>query len=84
MIHPPGRERKELPPVNWRRGLFRIWILISGAWIMGWLIYFVIELIAGYWSSRDLLTIPVVLFGPPAAILIMGIATIWAFRGFET
>jgi hypothetical protein len=51
---------------------------------MGWLIYFVIELIAGNWSGPDVLTVPVVLFGPPAAILIMGIATRWAFQGFES
>jgi hypothetical protein len=78
------RERKEPSPINWRRGLFRLWVLISGAWIMGWLIYFLIEFIAGNWTGRDSLTMPVVLFGPPAAILIMGLATRWAFRGFES
>jgi hypothetical protein len=51
---------------------------------MGWLIYFIIYLIAGNWSGRDVVAFPIVLFGPPAAILIMGIATIWAFRGFES
>jgi hypothetical protein len=61
MTHPPDRERKELAPVNWRLGLFRLSVLISAAWIMGWLIYFVIELIAGNWSNRDLLTVPAVL-----------------------
>jgi hypothetical protein len=25
--------------VNWRRGLFRVWLLISAGWIMGWTIY---------------------------------------------
>jgi hypothetical protein len=27
--------------------------------------------------------IPVVLFGPPVALLLFGIATGWAFRGFK-
>jgi hypothetical protein len=55
------RERKKLAPINRRRGLFRLWILVSGVWIMGWLIYFVIQLMADNWSGRDLLTVPVVL-----------------------
>jgi hypothetical protein len=84
MTHPSGRERKELPPINWRRGLFRIWVLVSGAWVMGWFIYFAIHFIAGNWSGRDVLAVPVVLFGPPVAILVMGIATRWTFRGFES
>ena len=79
-----NRERKELNPINWRRGLFRLWVLISTAWILGWLIFYVIEFIGGSWTDREFLAVPVVLFGPPAAILIMGIATRWAFRGFES
>ena len=28
--------------VNWRRGLLRVWLLVSAAWIMGWIVYLVI------------------------------------------
>jgi hypothetical protein len=84
MARPFDRERKVPTPINWRRGLVRLWLLISAAWIMGWIIYYAIDFITGNWSSRELLAIPVVLFGPPAAILIMGMATRWAFRGFES
>jgi hypothetical protein len=84
LSRPFQRERKELAPINWRRGLLRLWVLVSGAWMMGWLIYLVVELIVGHWSGRDILAVPVVLFGPPAAIIVMGIATRWAFRGFES
>ena len=28
--------------VNWRRGLLRVWLLLSAAWIMGWAVYLII------------------------------------------
>ena len=62
-------------PINWRRGMIRIWFLISAAWVMG-----AIE--TGLRPS-DLLAIPVLLFGPPVALLLFGAATAWAFRGFR-
>ncbi|HZV21128.1 MAG TPA: hypothetical protein VE986_06240 [Hyphomicrobiales bacterium] len=76
-----NREREM--PLNWRRGLFRLWILVSGAWIVGWLIYYAIDLIANQWTSREFLIVPIVLFGPPLALLLFAIATRWAFQGFE-
>ena len=81
---PLNRERANTAQINWRRGLFRLWVLISVAWMMGWVIFFAIELAAGQSTSRDLLALPVVLFGPPIALLVIGIATRWAFQGFET
>jgi len=71
-------------PLNWRRGFFRIWLLISGAWIMAWsisLIMFAIQ--GGMKTPGDVLVIPVVLFGPPVALLLLGLAAGWAFRGFN-
>ena len=29
--------------VNWRRGLFRVWLLLSASWIMGWIVYLTIN-----------------------------------------
>ena len=71
-------------PVNWRRGMFRIWILASVAWIMGWVIHLTIRgLQGGFKATGDILVIPVLLIGPPIALLLFGFATAWAFRGFK-
>ena len=75
---------KEKPiAVNWRRGMFRLWILVSSAWLMGWLIYFAIKFMAGELTSPQIPVVPVVLFGPPLALLLCGLATRWAIRGFD-
>jgi hypothetical protein len=79
-----SREIEPSAPINWRRGLFRLWILISTAWLMGWLIYFAIQFVGGESTARDIPAIPVVLFGPPLALLFLGVATRWAIRGFES
>lgn len=50
---------------------------------MGWLIYFAIELISGESTVGQLVVAPVVLFGPPVALMLFGLATRWAFRGFQ-
>jgi len=71
------------PPFNWRRGLWRLWVLASSAWVLGWSVYLTIwALREGFSHSGDLLAIPVLLFGPPIALMIFGLATNWAFRGF--
>jgi hypothetical protein len=77
-------EKEKTVPVNWRRGMFRLWILASTAWLMGWLIFFAIQFIGGELTPRQLWVAPVVLFGPPMALLLFGIATRWAFRGFDS
>ena len=70
--------------INWRRGLLRIWILISAGWVMGWTIYLVMySLQGGYNGNRDFVAIPILLLAPPVALLIFGLATGWAFRGFQ-
>jgi hypothetical protein len=70
--------------VNWRRGLIRIWLLLSAAWIMGWVVYLTIFAIqSGFQNSRDFLALPVLLFGPPIALLLFALAAGWAFRGFK-
>ena len=70
-------------PLNWRRGLWRMWVLASSAWVLGWSVYLTIwALRSGFSHSGDLLAIPVLLFGPPIALLIFGLATNWAFKGF--
>jgi hypothetical protein len=74
---------EESVPIHWRRGMFRIWLVLSAAWIMGWIIEFLVYGIqGGFRILSDYLAIPVLLFGPPVALLIFGIAVGWAFRGF--
>ena len=72
-------------PINWRRGLFRVWCLISAAWIMSWTINLIMYALEGGFraGAGNLLAVPVLLFGPPVALLIFGLATGWAFRGFK-
>jgi hypothetical protein len=75
---------EEQPLVNWRRGLFRVWLLFSAAWLMGWIIYLIMfGLHGGFKTTGDFLVIPVLLLGPPIALLLFGIAAGWAFRGFH-
>jgi hypothetical protein len=72
-------------PVNWRRGLFRVWVLFAVAWLMGWAIHLTMYgLQGGFKTIGDYLVIPVLLLGPPIALLLFGLATRWAFRGFVT
>jgi hypothetical protein len=74
---------KELVPFNWRRGLFRIWLLLSVGWIMSWTNYLIMYLLQGRSTRNDFLVIPVLLLAPPVALLFFGIVTRWAFRGFQ-
>jgi len=66
---------------NWRRGLFRIWLLVSIGWIMGWINYLLIQSLKG--QLHGSVTIPIVLFAPPAALLIFGIGARWTIWGFR-
>jgi hypothetical protein len=79
-FNPPASEPM---PINWRRGLFRVWILISGAWVMSWVIYLIMYALEDGFKTTDFLVVPVLLFGPPIALLIFGLAAGWAFRGFN-
>jgi hypothetical protein len=75
---------EEILAVNWRRGLFRVWLLFCAAWLMGWIIYLIMQgLQGGFKTTGDFLVIPVLLFGPPIALLLFGLATGWAVRGFK-
>ena len=77
--------RTDVGAVNWRRGLFRVWILISAGWIMGWMIYLMLEGVQGSFTTRgDFVEIPILLFAPPIALWLFGFAAAWAVRGFET
>ena len=69
--------------INWRRGKFRVWLLISAAWIMGWVIDLIMYSLEGRFKASDLFVVPILLFGPPLALLVFGVGAAWAFRGFN-
>jgi hypothetical protein len=77
-------QSKDQTPVNWRRGLFRVWLLITVAWVMSWVLYLIVDEIRTGFRGSDMMTVPVLLIGPPVALLIFGMATGWAFRGFKS
>lgn len=53
------------------------------AWIMGWIVYLIMFGIqGGFKGIGDFLEVPVLLFGPPIALLLFGAMTRWAFKGF--
>src|SRR3974390_1668225 len=68
--------------LNWRRGLYRLLFLASVAWILGWGGYLSICPIPYGEATNDILKIPVILIGAPAALFAFGHATLWALRGF--
>jgi hypothetical protein len=67
---------------NWRRGLLRLWWLMSVAWIMSWALYLLITDLQDGFRRGSALEIPVVLCGPPCALLIVGVIAKWAVKGF--
>ena len=87
-LHSFQRRAFRPPPepmlINWRRGLVRVWLLVSAGWVMGWTIYLIMYgLQGGYAGNKDFVAIPILLLAPPLALLIVGWATGWAFRGFQ-
>ena len=80
---PPGVSDIKPMEINWRRGLFRVWLLVSTAWIMGWTVYLVMYGIrGGFKDISDLIVLPVLFFGPPIALFLLGAMAGWAFQGF--
>ena len=79
-----GGQTEDPTPINWRRGMFRIWLLFSAAWMMGWIIHLLMFGIqGGFKTIGDYLAVPILLLGPPIALLVFGLAAAWAFRGFR-
>jgi hypothetical protein len=77
-------ERREPTALNTRRGRFRVWLLLSVGWIMGWTIYLIMDGMQGALSTRgDWIAVPILLFAPPVALWIFWSAAIWALRGFS-
>ncbi len=64
-----GVSTTQSAPLNWRRGMFRFWVLVSAAWIMSWAIYLILSAMEqALTTPEDFLAIPIV----------------WALRGFKS
>lgn len=70
-------------PFNWRRGIFRLWLLLSAAWIMAWVIDLITWAIRFGMEMPEFSVVPVLLLGPPVALLLFGLGVGWACRGFK-
>jgi hypothetical protein len=51
--------------------------------IMGWVIDLIMYSLEGRFKASDLFVVPILLFGPPLALLVFGVGAEWAFRGFN-
>ena len=50
---------------------------------MGWVIDLIMYMLDGRFKASDLFVVPILLFGPPLALLVFGVGAGWAFRGFN-
>jgi hypothetical protein len=50
---------------------------------MSWVIHLIMYTLESGFKSSDFFVIPILLFGPPVALLIFGVGVGWAFRGFK-
>ena len=77
-------KRRELTALSMRRGRFRVWLVLSVGWIMGWAIYLVLDGTRGTLSTPgDWINVPILLFAAPVALWIFGSIAIWALHGFN-
>jgi hypothetical protein len=50
---------------------------------MGWVIDLIMYSLEGGFKASDLFVAPILLLGPPLALLVFGVGAGWAFRGFK-
>jgi hypothetical protein len=50
---------------------------------MSWVIDLTMYILQGGFKASDLFVVPILLFGPPLALLVFGVGAGWAFRGFN-
>jgi hypothetical protein len=71
--------------MNITRGLFRLWLVLSGLWSIGFLMILAVDKNkhpdAGLWAFWVVMFLASLI--PPALILALGSVLLWAFRGFQ-
>jgi hypothetical protein len=63
--------------MNWKRGLFRIWLAFSALWVSGSLG------VAAYYGIGSISEFVKSLLFPPVALLFIGLLVRWILRGFS-
>jgi hypothetical protein len=77
-----------------KRGLFRLWIVASVLWVCGAILWVHNDFCdfwslplwcGGFWDFRTEVQLQILLeiFGPPIAVFFLGLALIWAMKGFQ-
>jgi len=69
--------------MNWRRGLFRLWIVGTALFVLAiaFISYSEIKAHAEVpWAKLEMCA--AIAFGIPLAVLIIGASLVWAFTGF--
>lgn len=93
----PERRSVGISPVNWLRGLFRLWLLASLSWVgcVFWIEWTTLkadlscivrpsEVSPDVWCRfRDEVDLLLLTFVVPVAILLLGYAMVWVGRGFR-
>jgi hypothetical protein len=73
--------------VNWRRGLFRVWLVLSIVWIAA--VEVVAKVSTGIWirpwgGKIDLFIASLgTLLGPPIVVFLVGLVLVWVSVGFR-
>jgi hypothetical protein len=68
-------------PMNLRRGLFRLWLLVAVLWAGSWALIIRQNSLAS--REMDASFNLWLVCGPPVAIFALGYALLWTFRGFR-
>ena len=71
--------------MNWTRGFFRLWAVVSSCWVIGTTIGYWDDLVgqsccSDGWSGR-MEAIGMILL-PPASLMLFGFALVWIAKGF--
>lgn len=77
--------------MNWRRGLFRAWLVLSIAWVV--VLEVLLKVTAGIWFPVDVSFRPahlpeamgifVVFIIPPIGVFLVGLVLVWVSVGFR-
>jgi hypothetical protein len=71
--------------MQWRRGLTRLWLVLSGAWLGLW--FFVLLVFGDFRHEPDLIKelgfAALFIFGPPLLLAGLMSAGAWTIKGFK-
>lgn len=76
--------------MNWQRGLFRFWLIVSIVWgiAIGWWAYVSFQAVVGMArqfgiTGSDWMVVLLALLLPIGAFLLMCVIAVWILRGFR-